>query len=111
MKYAQISQLRQEGSVSRLCHTLGVSESGYHAWRTRDSSHRSQEETRLKAAIRPGSPMAQNGCKPYWRTRASQSASTASSVSVEKRGCVADRNGDSRPPRIPATRCPLPPMC
>lgn len=52
MKYAQVATLRQDHPVSNLCRALGVSESGYHAWRQRPPSRRSQEDARLTVAIK-----------------------------------------------------------
>jgi hypothetical protein len=51
MKYTAIEQSKEDFPVSRQCGVLGVSESGYYAWRTRLPSHREQENSRLKEAI------------------------------------------------------------
>lgn len=51
MKYGQIDSLRQHYPVATMCRVLAVSESGYHAWRTRPPSVRKQEETRLEVEI------------------------------------------------------------
>ena len=51
MKYAAIEQSKEDFPVSRQCVVLGVSESGYYAWRTRLPSHREQENIMLREAI------------------------------------------------------------
>ena len=51
MKYAFIRQHRQHYPLTRLCEMLEVSSSGYHDWRDRPESHRSQENKRLTAKI------------------------------------------------------------
>ena len=52
MKYVQIEQLRHQHRAVLLCRLLGVSESGYHAWRKRPPSARQQEAVRMEAEIR-----------------------------------------------------------
>lgn len=44
--------LRPQYPLAVLCRVLGVSRSGYHAWRTRRPSKRAQENARLEVAIR-----------------------------------------------------------
>lgn len=51
MKYAFIDKHRRQFSVIRLCKALGVSESGYHAWRNRPPSRRAQADAALLAKI------------------------------------------------------------
>ena len=51
MKYAAIDQGKTDFPVSRQCVVLGVSESGYYAWRTRPPSRREQENIMLREAI------------------------------------------------------------
>jgi putative transposase len=50
--YQQIHTHRKEHSVSLMCDVMGVSRSGYYAWRQRPPSQRSQEDGRLLDAIR-----------------------------------------------------------
>jgi putative transposase len=49
-----IDELRREQgfSVEPMCRILGVSKSGYHAWRNRKPSARKLEDERLKVAIK-----------------------------------------------------------
>ena len=51
MKYAQIHRLRDRYSVVSLCRLLGVSESGYYAWRKRPPSPRARADARLALEI------------------------------------------------------------
>ena len=51
MKYEVIAQQTEEFSVSRQCEVLGVSESGYYAWRKRPASRRAWENEVLKEQI------------------------------------------------------------
>ncbi len=52
MKYARIEELRQQHPVAAMCRILEVSESGYHAWRQRPPSARTQENARLETEIK-----------------------------------------------------------
>ena len=52
MSYQIIETHRAVGSVERLCESLGVSVSGYYAWRTREPSQRQQQDARLLGHIR-----------------------------------------------------------
>lgn len=52
MKYAFIDAHRAQYAVPVMCTLLGVSRSGYHAWRGRGPSRRERENTRLLAHIR-----------------------------------------------------------
>ena len=52
MKYGRIDELRQQYPVATMCRMLGVSESGYHAWRKRPPSSRSRENARLEVEIK-----------------------------------------------------------
>ncbi len=52
MRYAFIRTAQGHHRVGRLCPVLGVSRSGYYAWRTRPASARSEANGRLLAAMR-----------------------------------------------------------
>ena len=52
MSYQIIETSRKAGVVETLCGALGVSVSGYYAWRTRQPSQRQQEDGRLLSHIR-----------------------------------------------------------
>lgn len=51
MKYGVIEQMRQDYPVPPMCRVLGVSVSGYYAWRKRGPSERTQQEPRLEAEV------------------------------------------------------------
>jgi len=51
MTYTMIDHAKAEFPVSRQCAALGVSESGYYAWRGRTPSHRAEETRLLKQEI------------------------------------------------------------
>jgi putative transposase len=52
MKYQFIEQHKQEFPVAAMCQVLGVSESGFYAWRKRPACRRKQEDARLTQEIR-----------------------------------------------------------
>jgi len=52
MRFRLIDQAKKEFPVHRLCNVLGVSESGYFAWKGRPASHRQSEDMVLLAHIR-----------------------------------------------------------
>jgi putative transposase len=52
VKYAFIREHRQTFALARLCEMLEVSPSGYHDWRDRPESNRSQENKRLTAKVK-----------------------------------------------------------
>lgn len=52
MSYQIIETNRQVGGVETLCGALGVSVSGYYAWRTREPSQRQQQDAYLLGHIR-----------------------------------------------------------
>ena len=64
MKYGQIESMRQQHPVATMCRILGVSESGYHAWRTRPPSARAQEEKRLEVEILAAHQRTRETCGP-----------------------------------------------
>jgi putative transposase len=51
MKYRLIEEEKSCHAVSRLARVLGVTRAGYHAWRKRPPSKRSQQDQRLKLRI------------------------------------------------------------
>jgi len=51
MSYAMVEQTGEVGSVERRCRTLGVSVSGYYAWRSRQPSQRERQDAVLLAEI------------------------------------------------------------
>ena len=51
MKYGVIEQMRQVWPVPPMCRLLGVSVSGYYAWRKRTPSSRARRESRLEAEV------------------------------------------------------------
>ena len=52
MKYAWIARQRSTHSIRTMCRALGVSSSGWYAWRTRKPSARARENERLAVAIK-----------------------------------------------------------
>lgn len=51
MKYGVIEHMRRDYPVPPMCRVLGVSVSGYYAWRNRKPSERTQQEPRLEAEV------------------------------------------------------------
>ncbi|EIM28597.1 hypothetical protein MicloDRAFT_00027350 [Microvirga lotononidis] len=56
MKFQFIDVAKESFPVTRLCQVLGVSQSGYFAWRSRPASPRQREDLVLLAHIRSASP-------------------------------------------------------
>ncbi|MCA8095417.1 hypothetical protein LGM65_31880 [Burkholderia anthina] len=51
VKYGVIEHMRRDYPVPSMCRVLGVSVSGYYAWRNRKPSERTQQEPRLEAEV------------------------------------------------------------
>lgn len=64
MKYGRMERLRQQFPVALMCRVLGVSESGYYAWRDRPLSPRAQENARLEVEIRAAHHRTRETCGP-----------------------------------------------
>ena len=64
MKYGWIETLRQQHPAGAMCRALGVSESGYFAWRKRPPSARAREEARLETEIRAAHQRTRQTCGP-----------------------------------------------
>jgi putative transposase len=52
MRFRLIDQAKKEFPVARLCKVLGVSQSGYFAWKDRPASRRQREDMTLLAHVR-----------------------------------------------------------
>lgn len=52
MRYGRIHELRQRYPAATLCRMLGISESGYYAWRKRPRSPRARDNARLEIEIK-----------------------------------------------------------
>ena len=52
MRFQLIDEAKEEFPVQRLCKTLGVSQSGYFAWRSRPASRRQRDDLVLLAHVR-----------------------------------------------------------
>lgn len=64
MKYQAMEELRHQYPVPTMCRLLGMSSSGYYAWRHRKPSLRSQQEPRLEAEIRAAHGRTRETCGP-----------------------------------------------
>ena len=52
MRFALVDQAKKEFPVRRLCRVLGVSQSGYCAWKDRPASRRQQGDMVMLAHVR-----------------------------------------------------------
>jgi len=52
VRYGLIEPLRRQYPIAAMCRVLGVSESGFHAWRGRPPSPRARENARLAVEIK-----------------------------------------------------------
>ena len=52
MKFQLIDKAKNEFPVHRLCGVLGISQSGYFAWKDRPASRRQRNDTVLLAHVR-----------------------------------------------------------
>jgi len=81
VKYGVIEQMRQDYPVPPMCRLLGVSVSGYYAWRKRTPSNRARQEARLEKrfslpiSVR-AKASARSGCKGISNGTALKSAYT-----------------------------------
>jgi putative transposase len=64
VKYGQMEELRQHYPIALMSRILGVSESGYYAWRVRPLSPRAQENARLEVEIRAAHHRTRETCGP-----------------------------------------------
>lgn len=81
MRYGRIEPLRRQYPIAVMCRVLGVSESGFHAWRGRPPSPRARENARLAVEIQ--------------RNRITRIAG-ASTVPMSTRSCCGDSACRSR---------------
>ena len=56
MRFALIDGAKAQFPVRRLCRVLGVSQSGYFAWRSRPARRRQCDDMVLLAHVRPALP-------------------------------------------------------
>ena len=52
MRFAHIDQAKKDFPVHRLCQVLGVSQSGYSAWKDRPASRRQRDDMLMLAHVR-----------------------------------------------------------
>lgn len=64
MKYEAMEELRHQYPVPAMCRLLGVSASGYYAWRRRQPSLRARQEPRLEAEIQAAHRRTRETCGP-----------------------------------------------
>lgn len=64
MKYRAMEELRHQYPVPPMCRLLGVSASGYYAWRRRKPSLRAQQEVRLETEIQAAHRRTRETCGP-----------------------------------------------
>ena len=61
MKFAWIQTEKASYPLTKLCRWLGVTPSGFYAWRQRPASTHAREDRRLKVRVRRHSPRASSG--------------------------------------------------
>lgn len=69
MKYQFVAAHKAEHCLTRLCQALGVSRSGYYAWRRRPASARARANARLVERMRqaPSADEERYGAVKLWR--------------------------------------------
>ena len=107
MRYSFIEQHRHQYAIGLQCRVLGVSTSGYYAWRGRPASQRSQQNRQLEVRIRAvfeqhrhryGSPV----FSASYEIRALAAPASEWHVWCEKLDCEHAPSGGSSARRIPA---------
>ena len=102
--------LRPHYPLTILCRVLAVSQSGYHAWRTRSPSPRAQENARLEVAIQAAHVRTRQTYGPErlqvaLRDDEFPAGSGGLNGYARSWGFVVNKSAGSRPPQIPRTRC------
>ena len=74
MRFALIDRAKAEFPVHRLCRVLGVSQSGYFAWRGRSACRRQRDDMMLLAHVRSAFALSNATYGSPWMTRELQDA-------------------------------------